>query len=76
MRVAAVGTALPERFYDQETLLAALAGHWRERYFNVQRIEQLHRNALVGGRHLALPLEEYPTLATWGSVKTAAGMAR
>jgi len=71
MRVAAVGTALPERFYDQETLLAALAAHWRERYFNVQRIEQLHRNALVGGRHLALPLEEYPKLATWGEANDA-----
>lgn len=71
MRVAAVGTALPERFYDQETLLAALAEHWRERYFNVQRIEQLHRNVLVGGRHLALPLEEYPKLATWGEANDA-----
>jgi len=71
MRVAAVGTALPERFYDQETLLAALAEHWRERYFNVQRIEQLHRNVLVGGRHLALPIEEYPKLATWGEANDA-----
>lgn len=71
MRVAAVGTALPERFYDQETLLAALSAHWRERYFNVQRIEQLHRNVLVGGRHLALPLEEYPKLATWGEANDA-----
>lgn len=71
MRVAAVGTALPERFYDQETLLAAFAEHWRERYFNVQRIEQLHRNVLVGGRHLALPIEEYPKLATWGEANDA-----
>lgn len=71
MRIAAVGTALPEHFYDQETLLAALAAHWRERYYNVGRIEQLHRNVLVGGRHLALPLEEYPKLATFGAANDA-----
>lgn len=71
MRIAAVGTALPEHFYDQETLLAALAAHWRERYHNVGRIEQLHRNVLVGGRHLALPLEEYPKLATFGAANDA-----
>ncbi len=71
MRIAAVGAALPERFYDQETLLAALSAHWRERYFNVERIEQLHRNVLVGGRHLALPLEEYPQLETWGQANDA-----
>lgn len=71
MRIAAVGTALPEYFYDQETLLAALAAHWRERYYNVGRIEQLHRNVLVGGRHLALPLEEYPKLATFGAANDA-----
>jgi len=71
VRIAAVGTALPEHFYDQETLLAALAAHWRERYYNVGRIEQLHRNVLVGGRHLALPLEEYPKLATFGAANDA-----
>jgi len=71
LRIAAVGTALPDHFYDQETLLAALAAHWRERYFNVGRIEQLHRNVLVGGRHLALPLEEYPKLATFGAANDA-----
>ena len=71
MRIAAVAHALPEHFYDQETLLAALRAYWRTRYFNVDRIEQLHRNVLVGGRHLAVPLERYPTLETFGRANDA-----
>ncbi len=30
------------------------------------RLEDLHRNVLVGGRHLALPIEDYPGIETWG----------
>jgi predicted naringenin-chalcone synthase len=66
MRIAAVGSALPEHYYDQETLLAAFREQWAERYHNVGRLERLHRNVLVGGRHLALPMEEYPEIETWG----------
>ncbi|MBD3853686.1 MAG: type III polyketide synthase [Acidobacteria bacterium] len=66
VRIAAVGSALPDHFYDQETLLAAFREQWAERYYNLGRLEKLHRNVLVGGRHLALPLEEYPKIETWG----------
>jgi alkylresorcinol/alkylpyrone synthase len=66
MRIAGVGTAYPPHYYDQETLLAALAGFWGEHHYNVERLERLHRNVLVGGRHLALPLERYPLLRDWG----------
>jgi alkylresorcinol/alkylpyrone synthase len=66
MRIAAVSSALPKNFYDQETLLAAFREEWAKRYFNLGRLEELHKNVLVGGRHLALPIEEYPKLATWG----------
>ena len=66
MRVAAVGSALPEHFYDQGTLLAAFREQWAERYFNLRRLEELHRNVLVGGRHLALPIEEYSKIESWG----------
>ena len=66
MRIVSVGTALPEHYYDQETLLSAFREQWKERYHNVGRLERLHRNVLVGGRHLALPIEEYPKIETWG----------
>ena len=66
MRIASVGSALPKHYYDQPTLLEAFREHWSERYFNTRRLEQLHRNVLVGGRHLSLPMEEYARIATWG----------
>jgi alkylresorcinol/alkylpyrone synthase len=66
LKIAAVGSALPAHYYDQETLFEAFREEWSERYFNLGRLEQLHRNVLVGGRHLALPIDEYRTIETWG----------
>lgn len=71
MNVAAVGIGLPEHYYDQERLIAALRGAWATRHHNLGRLEQLHRNALVGGRHLALPLEAYDDLSDWGKANDA-----
>ena len=66
MRIAAVGSALPSHYYDQATLLEAFKRHWARRHHNLDRLERLHNSVLVGGRHLALPLEEYDELTTWG----------
>jgi alkylresorcinol/alkylpyrone synthase len=71
VKIAAVGKALPPHYYDQEKLLAALAERWSDKLFNLDRLERLHRNVLVGGRHLALPIEEYSTLTTWGRANDA-----
>jgi alkylresorcinol/alkylpyrone synthase len=71
MRIAAVGAGFPRHYYDQEALLAAFREHWGKRYFNLDRLEQLHRNVLVGGRHLALPLEEYDGLDGFGAANDA-----
>jgi alkylresorcinol/alkylpyrone synthase len=61
-KVLGVGTALPPHYADQETLIAAFRAHWSKEHFNLERLEELHRNTRVGGRYLALPLEEYPRL--------------
>jgi len=71
LRIASIGSALPPHFYDQETLLAAFRGHWAKRHHNLDRLEALHRNVLVGGRHLALPMEAYDNLKTWGDANDA-----
>jgi alkylresorcinol/alkylpyrone synthase len=71
LRIASVGRALPPHFYDQDTLLAALRRRWAGQIFNLDRLERLHRNVLVGGRHLALPIEEYDGLTTWGKANDA-----
>ena len=71
MKIASVGSALPPHFYDQETLLSAFRSRWAKRHHNLDRLEALHRNVLVGGRHLALPMEEYDELTTWGDANDA-----
>ena len=71
MRIAAVGRALPPHYYDQDTLIEALRRRWGGRFFNPERLERLHRNLSVGGRHLALPLEDYEGLTTWGKANDA-----
>lgn len=71
MKIAAVGKAFPPHYYDQDELLAALRERWANRHYNPARLERLHRNVLVGGRHLALPIEEYAGLTTWGRANDA-----
>jgi alkylresorcinol/alkylpyrone synthase len=66
LKIAAVGRAFPEHYYDQEALISAFLTHWGGQHFNTRRLEALHRNVLVGGRHLALPMEEYTKLETFG----------
>jgi alkylresorcinol/alkylpyrone synthase len=69
--VAAVRRALPPHFYDQETLLEKLEAEWSQRHFNLGRLRRLHENVLVGGRHLALPIERYPELSGFGESNDA-----
>ncbi|RYZ41066.1 MAG: type III polyketide synthase [Myxococcaceae bacterium] len=63
--LSAVGRALPPHYASQEQLIAALRDVWATKHFNLDRLEDLHRNVQVGGRHLALPLDAYPALATF-----------
>ena len=71
MRIAAVGSAFPPNFYSQDEILAALRPHWAKRHHNLDRLETMFRNVLVGGRHLALPIDEYDGLETWGQANDA-----
>ena len=71
MRIASVGRALPPNHYSQEELLAEFRRLWSERPTSARRLETLHRRVLVGGRYLALPLEEYYELETFGQANDA-----
>ncbi len=66
MQIAAAHTALPGNYYDQEALISAFRELWGDKFHNPARLEQLHRNVLVGGRHLALPMEAYRELSDFG----------
>ncbi len=63
--IRSVGRALPANWVDQETLTAALRAHGARRPFNADRLAELHRAVRVRGRHLALPLQDYPGLDTF-----------
>ena len=71
MRLAAVGRAFPDNYYDQEQLASALTQLWGSRIHNPARLKQLHRNVLVGGRHLALPMEQYAELKSFTDTNDA-----
>jgi len=64
--ILSIGRALPANYVDQETLTAALTSAWAEQHFNGERLGQIHRAAMVSGRHLALPLPEYAALDSFG----------
>ncbi len=70
-RIVSVGRALPPHRYEQEELIAAFLAHWGDRVHNTARLERLHRNVLVGGRNLALPMEAYPRLRSFGEANDA-----
>ncbi len=71
MHISAVGKAFPPHYYEQDELLSALKAEWAREHHNPARLDRLHRNVLVGGRHLALPIEEYDRLETWGQANDA-----
>jgi alkylresorcinol/alkylpyrone synthase len=66
-RLLAAQTALPRNFAAQDDLLAAFRKLWGQKHFNLDRLEQLHRAVRVGGRHLALPLDEYEGLTSFAA---------
>ena len=66
MKIASASSALPKNQYDQRVLLNALKAYWGSRLDNPQFIERLHQRVGVDTRYLALPLEEYYGMTTWG----------
>ncbi len=71
MRVLGIGSALPGNYYPQEAILARLQEEWSQKHHNPDRLRRLHENVLVGGRHLALPIERYDELDDFGKSNDA-----
>jgi alkylresorcinol/alkylpyrone synthase len=66
MTIAAAASAFPPHQYDQRVLLRALQRKWGPKVDNPVFLERLQARVGVEKRHLALPIEEYETLTTWG----------
>ena len=66
MTIAGVASALPPYQYDQRVLLQALQRQWGPKVDNPAFLERLQAHVGVEKRSLALPLERYYGLKTWG----------
>jgi alkylresorcinol/alkylpyrone synthase len=63
-----IGRALPENYYPQEVISAALWKEWNGSDEGRARFERIHRSVDVRGRHLALPMEDYRALDSFSKM--------
>jgi alkylresorcinol/alkylpyrone synthase len=66
MQILSATSAFPKHYYPQQAMEAALEHYWSDQLPNPQVLRRLHAQVGVEGRHLALPIEEYPNLKGWG----------
>ncbi len=71
MKIAAVGKAFPPHRYSQSEIRAVLEAVWHDRPEVVRRLATLHEHTTVAWRDLALPLDAYPGLRTFGAANDA-----
>ncbi|MCE9595422.1 MAG: type III polyketide synthase [Planctomycetes bacterium] len=72
MRIASVASALPVHRYEQSVLAAFAREHvWNDQPEVARRIESFFTNTRVETRHLALPLERYASMRTFGEFNDA-----
>lgn len=69
--IAAAASAFPRHHYNQEEIAAALKRHWSSRLNNPKTLDRLLTRVGVDGRHLALPIDAYDDLTTWGKSNDA-----
>ena len=63
-----IGLALPQNYYPQEMISAALWNEWGGSDESRARFDRLHRSVGVRGRHLALPMEDYRALDSFAKM--------
>lgn len=71
MKIVSAASAYPKNYYPQEVLASAFQLHWAGRLENPQMVERLHARVCVDGRFLAMPIEGYLALETWGQANNA-----
>lgn len=71
MKIAAASSAFPPHYYPQKVLLDALRAYWGDKLGDARMLDRLHEHVGVDGRYLALPLDAYLDLDTWGKANNA-----
>jgi len=57
---------MPKWYYSQQKIFETLCQQWKGKLEKPDVLERLHKRVSVEGRHLAYPIEEYESIATWG----------
>ncbi len=70
-RIAGVASAFPRQYYRQQEIADALTRHWGKGLDNPKVLERLLTRVGVDGRYLALPIQAYDDLTTWGKSNNA-----
>src|SRR5580704_6291254 len=70
-RIAGVAGAFPRQYYRQEQIADALKRQWNTGLGNPKVLDRLLTRVGVDGRHLALPIQDYDGLTTWGKSNNA-----
>jgi alkylresorcinol/alkylpyrone synthase len=66
MRIVSAASAFPQHDYDQQTITAALKRLWKKELENPEVLDRLHSRCGVARRHLALPVDAYERITSWG----------
>jgi alkylresorcinol/alkylpyrone synthase len=69
--VLSVGSALPPHYADQKSIFEAVRRFWTGAGVNLGKLDDLSRAVKVEGRHLALPLDQYGSLSSFGRANEA-----
>lgn len=64
--IAGLASAFPHHYYRQEQIAHALKKNWAAKIENPQVLDRLLTRVGVQGRHLALPIERYEAISSWG----------
>jgi alkylresorcinol/alkylpyrone synthase len=63
--IVATQTTFPPHYYNQAQLTQGLINYLGDQDFSPKVVERLHQSVQVKGRHLALPIDAYPSLANF-----------
>lgn len=66
MQILSVASAFPEQYYTQQQIAAALKAEWGDTLPSIAVMERLHTRVGVDGRYLAVPIDRYPDIRTFG----------
>jgi alkylresorcinol/alkylpyrone synthase len=71
MKIISAASAFPKNYYRQEVMMSAVRAFWNGRLENPEFFTKLTNRTGVDGRHLAVPMESYYGLDTWGKQNRA-----